>query len=105
MSASERWKKKKAGVAEDPNEAKNKETMLRLTGLADMVARVHLPSVAIGGIGLSNAAAVMATGVGGIAVVSAICAAADPAQAASPSNMTAVPRLLRICLLVRLIMP
>jgi thiamine-phosphate pyrophosphorylase len=53
-----------------------------LTGLADMVARVHLPSVAIGGIGLSNAAAVMATGVGGIAVVSAICAAADPAQAA-----------------------
>ena len=37
MSASERWKKKKAGVAEDPNEAKNKETMLRLTGLDDSI--------------------------------------------------------------------
>ncbi len=38
--------------------------------------------VAIGGIGLSTAAAVVATGVEGIAVVSAICGAADPEAAA-----------------------
>lgn len=37
MSASERWKKKKAGLAEDPQEKNNKEAMLRLTGLADSI--------------------------------------------------------------------
>ena len=41
-----------------------------------------LPCVAIGGIDADNAAGVRATGVAGIAVVSAICAAADPAAAA-----------------------
>jgi len=35
VSASQRWKKKKAGVAEDPTEKENKEKMLKLTGLAD----------------------------------------------------------------------
>ena len=35
MSASQRWKKKKAGAQEDPNEKENKEKMLKLTGLAD----------------------------------------------------------------------
>ena len=37
MSASQRWKKKKAGAVEDPQEAENKARMLRLTGLADTV--------------------------------------------------------------------
>jgi len=37
MSASERWKRKKAGVTEDPEEKKNKENMLKLTGLADAI--------------------------------------------------------------------
>jgi hypothetical protein len=37
MSASERWKKKKAGMTEDPEVAKNKEAMLKLTGLADSI--------------------------------------------------------------------
>ena len=37
MSASERWKKKKAGVAEDPQVKINKENMLKLTGLADSI--------------------------------------------------------------------
>ena len=37
MSASQRWKKKKAGAAADPQEAENKEKMLRLTGLADTI--------------------------------------------------------------------
>jgi thiamine-phosphate pyrophosphorylase len=41
-----------------------------------------LVSVAIGGIHANNAAAVAATGVDGICVVSDICAAADPAAAA-----------------------
>ena len=37
MSASQRWKKKKAGAAQDPQEAENKARMLRLTGLADTI--------------------------------------------------------------------
>lgn len=51
-------------------------------GLRDMRARLALPMVAIGGIGLGQAADVMATGVDGIAVVSAICGAPDPEAAA-----------------------
>jgi len=35
MSASQRWKKKKAGIVEDPTEKENKEKMLKLTELAD----------------------------------------------------------------------
>lgn len=42
----------------------------------------HVPAVAIGGIGAANAADVMDAGVAGLAVVSAICAADDPAAAA-----------------------
>ncbi len=53
-----------------------------LEGLAALRRRLALPMVAIGGIGLSTAAAVAATGVEGIAVVSAICGAADPEAAA-----------------------
>ncbi|MET9023950.1 thiamine phosphate synthase [Actinopolymorpha sp. NPDC004070] len=53
--------------------------------LADLVATAAaagLPCVAIGGIGPDNAAAVRATGVAGIAVVSAVCGRPDPAAAA-----------------------
>jgi len=53
-----------------------------LDGLAALRRRLALPMVAIGGIGLSTAAAVAATGVEGIAVVSAVCGAADPESAA-----------------------
>lgn len=49
----------------------------------DVLGALGVPSVAIGGIGPANAADVLATGVDGIAVVSAICAAADPARAAA----------------------
>jgi thiamine-phosphate pyrophosphorylase len=55
---------------------------LGLDGLAALVRIAPLPTVAIGGIGLANAAAVRASGVNGIAVVSAICAAPDPEAAA-----------------------
>ncbi len=53
-----------------------------LDGLTALRRRLALPIVAIGGIGLSTAAAVAATGVEGIAVVSAICGAVDPEAAA-----------------------
>jgi thiamine-phosphate pyrophosphorylase len=56
---------------------------LGLSGTAQLVAASPLPCLAIGGVGVANAAAVRATGVAGIAVVSAICAAADPAAAAA----------------------
>jgi thiamine-phosphate pyrophosphorylase len=56
---------------------------LGLRGTAQLVAASQLPCVAIGGISAANAAALRATGVAGLAVVSAICAAADPASAAA----------------------
>ena len=37
VSQSQRWKKKKAGVVEDPKEKENKEQMLKLTGIADEI--------------------------------------------------------------------
>jgi thiamine-phosphate pyrophosphorylase len=63
-----------------------------LGGLAAMVRGTALPTVAIGGIGLANAAQVFATGVDGIAVVSAICSAPDPAEAAGRLLALAGPR-------------
>ena len=53
-----------------------------LDTLAAIVQATPLPCVAIGGITLENAAAVLQTGVQGVAVVSAIMGAADPQQAA-----------------------
>lgn len=44
---------------------------------------VPLPCVGIGGIDATNAAAVLEAGAAGVAVVSAICAAVDPAGAAA----------------------
>jgi len=54
-----------------------------LAGLAAMRAATDLPCVAIGGIDAGNARPVWATGVDGLAVVSAICAAPDPGAAAA----------------------
>jgi thiamine-phosphate pyrophosphorylase len=53
-----------------------------IEGLAALCARSLHPTVAIGGIQLHNAADVKRAGPGGIAVVSAICTAADPRLAA-----------------------
>lgn len=53
-----------------------------IAGLQALQASLPLPVVAIGGIQASNATEVAATGVAGIAVVSAICAADDPEDAA-----------------------
>ncbi len=51
-------------------------------GLARVRALTSLPVVAIGGIGTGNIAPVLRAGAGGVAVVSAICGADDPAEAA-----------------------
>lgn len=56
---------------------------LGLSGLAQVRAAARLPCVAIGGINSSTAEQVRATGVDGIAVVSAVCAASDPKAAAA----------------------
>ncbi|MFJ2743009.1 thiamine phosphate synthase [Streptomyces sp. NPDC087440] len=53
-----------------------------LGGLARIVRESPLPSVAIGGIGVAEAAEVMGCGVAGIAVVSAVCGQPDPGVAA-----------------------
>ncbi|HKU43023.1 MAG TPA: thiamine phosphate synthase, partial [Polyangiales bacterium] len=51
-------------------------------GLAAVVARTRVPVVAIGGLNRDNAEQAIRAGARGVAVVSAICAAADPASAA-----------------------
>jgi thiamine-phosphate pyrophosphorylase len=53
-----------------------------LAGLRQVRALTGLPLVAIGGIHLTNAADVLQAGADGLAVVSAICSADDPALAA-----------------------
>jgi thiamine-phosphate pyrophosphorylase len=55
---------------------------LGLEGLRAIRARTRRPLVAIGGIDHRNASAVLSAGADGLAVVSAVCAAADPALAA-----------------------
>ena len=56
---------------------------LGLEGLSEIRRTVKLPLVAIGGLNRDNAAAAIQSGADGIAVVSAIVAAADPEQAAN----------------------
>ncbi|UYM05807.1 thiamine phosphate synthase [Solicola gregarius] len=55
----------------------------------------HVPLVAIGGIDATNAADVIAAGADGIAVVSAICSAADPEAAACELRSTVDDALAR----------
>ena len=56
---------------------------LGLDGLKIVRARTALPIVAIGGVSAANAADIVAAGADGVAVVSAIMAAADPRLAAA----------------------
>lgn len=63
-----------------------------LDGLAAIRAAVRLPLVAIGGIHAGNAAEVISAGADGIAVVSAIMAAADPRAAARELRAVLVSR-------------
>jgi thiamine-phosphate pyrophosphorylase len=50
--------------------------------LEEIVKEIPLPIIAIGGLTTDNTALVMQTGVHGIAVISAVCCQADPAEAA-----------------------
>jgi thiamine-phosphate pyrophosphorylase len=59
------------------------DTAIGLDGVRAICRQLALPVVAIGGIDAGNAGAVAAAGADGIAVVSAICAAPDPAVAAA----------------------
>ncbi|BAN22917.1 thiamine phosphate synthase [Caballeronia insecticola] len=59
-----------------------------IDGLATIVAAAHLPTVAIGGIQAHNAADVMRAKPAGLAVVSAICKAANPRDAAAALRAT-----------------
>lgn len=69
---------------------------LGLAGTTDVCRALSLPTVAIGGINHGNAARVRGTGVHGIAVVSAICSAVDPTEAARHLVATARPRALEL---------
>jgi thiamine-phosphate pyrophosphorylase len=53
-----------------------------LQGLREARARTDLPLVAIGGIHAGNARAVLEAGADSLALVSALCSAPDPADAA-----------------------
>lgn len=66
---------------------------LGLDGLRALRAGTRRPLLAIGGLAEHNAAAVIAAGADGLAVVSALCAAADPEQAARRLR-TAIDRAL-----------
>jgi thiamine-phosphate pyrophosphorylase len=59
-----------------------------LDGLATIVRASPVPVVAIGGLDARHVASVFATGAKGLAVVSAICAAEDPAIAAANFRRT-----------------
>lgn len=56
---------------------------LGLDKVAQLRQSTQLPCIGIGGITLANAKSVWSTGLDGLAVVSAICAAADPEAAAA----------------------
>lgn len=65
------------------------EEPVGIEGLAALVAQTSLPTVAIGGLNAGHMRDVMASGVDGLSVVSAICGQPDPQKAAAaffPSN-------------------
>ncbi|WP_299783351.1 thiamine phosphate synthase [uncultured Roseobacter sp.] len=69
------------------------ERPIGFDGLAALVAETDLPTVAIGGLKADHVPVVMATGVDGLSVVSAICGKTDPQLAAAaflcPDNRSA----------------
>jgi len=66
---------------------------LGLESFAQLTARTPLPVVAIGGISRENASAIFAAGAAGLAVVSALSLATDPAAAARALRATKPHRL------------
>lgn len=72
-----------AGVIRPTRTKPDHPEPLGVAGFADFAARTPLPVVAIGGIVREDLGALRAAGATGAAVVSAICGAADPRQAAA----------------------
>ncbi|MDF2561955.1 MAG: thiamine-phosphate pyrophosphorylase [Microbacterium sp.] len=73
---------------------------LGVDGFRDFVARSPLPCVAIGGVGIEDTEELRDAGAAGLAVVSALCAVADPAATAAEFRRRwlagSVPRVLTI---------
>lgn len=69
------------GVTVWASRTKPEAAPVGVEGLRAVCAATHLPVVAIGGIDPSNAAEAIAAGASGVAVVSAVGAAADPVSA------------------------
>lgn len=65
-----------------PTLSKEEAPALGLDGVRRAAAATGLPSVAIGGINIANAATILATGVDGLSVISAVVAAPDIRAAA-----------------------
>jgi thiamine-phosphate pyrophosphorylase len=65
-----------------PTATKGDARCTGLSGLRDIVGAVGIPVMAIGGIGIGNAAGVMASGCAALAVISAIWSSEDPRRAA-----------------------
>ncbi|GHV24401.1 thiamine-phosphate synthase [Spirochaetia bacterium] len=65
-----------------PTGSKNDTTVIGVEGLKTICAAVKIPVIGIGGIGPQNAAAVLAAGAAGAAVISAILSAEDITKAA-----------------------
>ncbi|WP_449408574.1 bifunctional hydroxymethylpyrimidine kinase/phosphomethylpyrimidine kinase [Microbacterium maritypicum] len=73
---------------------------LGVTGFRAFAAASPVPCVAIGGVGIDDVAALRRAGAAGVAVVSALCAAPDPAPAAGAIlaewRRAGIPRVLSI---------
>lgn len=73
---------------------------LGIEGFRALIASTALPCVAIGGVGIDDTERLRAAGAAGLAVVSALCAAADPAQEAAAFvrrwRASGTPRVLSI---------
>ena len=69
------------GVTVFETSTKRDATPVGLDGLRRVVGETSLPVVGIGGIDRSNARSVLEVGAAGIAVISAVAAAPDPAEA------------------------
>jgi thiamine-phosphate pyrophosphorylase len=70
-----------------PTGSKNDADIVGLDGLRDAVSSIAIPSVAIGGINSSNFRDILATGVNGISVISAILDKEDIRKAAESMNI------------------
>lgn len=65
------------GAVFSTNTKKDIDIPIGLNGLKEITSKIHIPSVAIGGVNHSNAKSVMETGVSGLSVISCILGSND----------------------------